>query len=624
MVCEQQETRKGTTVPQRENIGVGRSVPEKWALTAALALGLAAIFFLPYHVPMQPTLSGAYMIGYNSRVGLLLVLSVTVGFAAWTHGHDFHFADTVGSKVSKTVFWTTVLITLSVALGEWWASRYVGPANEALYFADRYASYEMGFRPYWDFEFPYGPILFYLPIAVRSVTHLSLISSYYLALLFQWLVGIWILKKIVELVAATPKEARAVYLILWATFAVSITDNGPNYTPIRFCATLLGALLVHRAWRTRDSMIPASLLATGVFLFALFYSPEQAITFFAATIFFLLLNYQPQRHGYFSGLVLLLSVAGIGLFAADHIGVLQTFKDFGGGNLNLPIVFSFVNVTELLLLVVAACGCASAIASGRRDHPLVYLCLIAGANSPAAFGRADPGHIFVNTLGAMLSGLLLLYPHPRRWTLARWSVVSFLVVYNGAIHVYNSRGPVMTALRRASVCDTVSGQTLRAFYHLAKRHDSAEESTKKAEEERKAWTAEMYAQRAATAGEVQPFLAPFGIHRRTFEENGGPTVITGRFNALLPLVSRAQVTIKIRELQARPNSSLLLPEGKALQCDDETDKRLLMQEVLTPLYLPPDLHTQIAAQPLCNYIDAHYTRTTDNAGFVGMNVWNSK
>jgi hypothetical protein len=53
---------------------------------AALAVGLSAIYVIPFHVPVHDGLSISYLLGFNNRAALLLFLIFTLSFALWTRG----------------------------------------------------------------------------------------------------------------------------------------------------------------------------------------------------------------------------------------------------------------------------------------------------------------------------------------------------------------------------------------------------------------------------------------------------------------------------------------------------------------------------------------------------------
>lgn len=602
------------------------------AVVAVAVAGLLVVFFLPLAIPMRATLSDAYLVGYNSRAGFLLFLLLAAGLAVWTRGYGFRFGD-VGSgtdapvRIARSTFLWTLLGCAALVVPVWWSVHLVSPFYEAQYFADRYAMYGSGARLYTGFEFPYGPILFYLPLWVHWATGLTLVNSYFLAVLGQWVLGIWVLRRTVELAATDARAARAVYLLLWGALVFSALSGGPNYTPLRFSSTPLAALLVQRLFArgsaARGSALPACGLAAGSFVLLLLYSPEQGLLFLVATLVFLLMNWSPRRPGYFPGLALLLGVSVLALAGVNRLGELETFKAFGGGSLSFPLVLSVANLVLLPLLLVAGCGLYEALRSGRANgrwaHPLVYLCLIAGAGAPAGFSRADQGHILINTLGAILIALLLLYPRRLAWTVAKYAWVVVLVGLGGLGYVRTMRLQLIAAAQRDVIGRGTVGRALMAGNRLLHLRVSG---ATWAEVDR-TWTVEMKVPEQLTPGETGPLLAPFGIHRRGFSD-GPATAVSGRYNGLLPLISTVQPLEKIAELQKAPDHPVLVPSVGPV-CDNAEHEREVMRRTLGALYLPPTRHTlEAAGQPLCTFLQQRYQPTVHGDGFANMAVWQPK
>jgi hypothetical protein len=590
----------------------------KFAVGAALVAGLLAIFLIPLHVSVKPGISDAYMVGFNTRACLLLIALVSLGFAIWTQGLGLSLPEArPESGLSTRILWLTLVLTVLAGLAVSIAVRTSGPSNEASYFADRYLMYQSGGRLFRDFEFSYGPLMFYLPIWISRSAHLSMTDSYLLAWLLQWVAGIVVLWKLVGLAAGGSRQGQAIYLLFWGSFAGALLDVGTNYTPLRFTSGPLLAFLVYRLYVLRSSSLLAFALAAMSIPLLMFYSPEQGLCFAAASILFFLLNLAPRRPGFIAGFVLVIVSLAASLLLANRIGLLQTMGSFKGGGFSFPLVLSLQNMFLLLLLMIAVCGVWGTLRKGRFDHPLFFLCLLAGALTPAAFSRSDPGHIIINTLGALLTGFVVLMPHRIAWRSAKYTFFVLFVLLSNLVHIYNARGLALTPIRHALVQNGARDGFLRRFYA-----HGMELANGRMKAQQKLAALDAYAVNASAgrSGSV-PMLAPLGGQPQSFDA-ARFHVLSGRYAGLLPLMNSTEPREKIQEIEAHPDLPLVLPAGDQFKClYSDHQERVMLESVLTPIYLPNFVHAVTLAQPLCDYIEAHYRRTSMAAPEPSSEVW---
>jgi hypothetical protein len=590
----------------------------KFAVGAGLAAGLLAIFLIPLHVPVKPGISDAYMVGFNTRASLLLIALVSLGFAIWSRGLGLTLPETrLESGLSARILWQTLLLTILAGLAVCFALRTAGPSNEASYFADRYLMYQGGGRLFRDFEFSYGPLMFYLPIWISRLGHLSMTDSYLLAWLLQWVAGLIALWKLVGLATGGSKQGRVLYLIFWGFFAGALLDVGTNYTPLRFTSGPLLALLVYRLYVSGSSSLRAFVLAAISIPLLMFYSPEQGLSFASATILFFLFNFAPRRPGFVPGFALVLVSLGTSLLLANRIGLLQTMSSFKGGGFAFPLVFSLQNIFLLLLLMTAICGVWGTLRQRKFEHPLFYVCLLAAALAPAAFSRSDPGHIIINMLGALLTGFIVLMPHPLAWRGAKYAFLVLFVLLANLLHTYNMRGLAINSMRHAIQNGARDGFLRRVYAYGMEQADG------RVKAEQKLAALDAYAANATSVARLGsgPMLAPLGGQPQSFDAVGFP-VLSGRYAGLLPLMNVTEPWEKIQELEAHPDLPLVLPAGDHFRClYSDREERLMLESVLTPIYLPRFVHAVTLAQPLCDYIEAHYQRTSTKAPDLYSEVW---
>ncbi len=599
-------------------MSVGVAAPSRMKVAgrvAVIAAGLAAVFAVPYHLAPTGVISDAYMAGYSTRGALLIFCGFALCFAMWTRGSGLDLPrEAPQSRLSRGLLGWTVGVAAVLASAIWVAVHMSGPFNDANYFADRYLMYGTGAKLYRDFEFPYGPLMFFGPLWVRRVTHLTLTDSYCAWWMVQWVAGVAVLWETVSLAAGGSRRARTIYLLLWGFVLVTVLAAGENYTPLRFSSTLLLALLAERAYRTKESALSAFAIATGGTMLLLLYSPEQAIALSAGTVAFFGLNFAPRRKGFLPGAAVFLLFAGASFALANHFGVLSSLKAFGGGGLALPLAISVQNIVLLLLLLVAACGLWSALAKGRRDHGLIYVCLVAGASAPAAFGRSDPGHMVLNLLGAVLTAMVVLMETKRAWTWAVWLFLLCFVMTWWPLSLYQGRGLVLNTMREAIERRGTEGSFLRRVYAAGMERAVGSDKTH-------ARLATLNEGRENLPAGVE-ILAPFGTVHRAFDMDQGNEALSGRYSGLLPLMSVGQVDDKIRELQAHPEDPLLIPYGGEYQCRyDLQQERRSIVGVLLPLYMPQLRRPVTAAEPFCAYVREHYRPTTTGLAVEDSVLW---
>ncbi len=593
-----------------------RSAP---AIFVVLAFGLSAVYFIPYLVPVHEKLSDSYIFGYNNRAAVLILLAFTVGFALWTRGLGLRLP--VASAKDSDPFRRTAAIAIALsafgcavvwALG--WA---IGPLWEALYFLDRYAMFRMGERLYKDLSFYYGPLMFYSSVWIAKVCGLSLGNGYFLAWLLQWALGVWALWKVVEVAARGTRHGRAIFLLLWIMIIPAIFDSGLNYTPFRFCGTLACAIGVHSLY-TRG----ASFLATFGFAclgatVMLLYSPEQGIALTLATVLFFGLYVRPARRGLPVALACFALFMAITFGLALRMGILGDFLQVGGGVLNFPLLFSFQSLLLLLLLLAAGCAAVESIRTHTSQSVLLYLICVSVALAPAAFSRADVGHILLNMLGALIAALVILSQYPAAW---RWTWPSFVLLI--ILTTYGKVTLVKSAVQ-SQVHDAVFGarnpspgftKVYTAIYKLTHRHAQSRLDQLRASFARDPeWSAPHLPANTH-------LLAPMGVQRRITPPPDGIQIVSGRYYAFFPVP--LGIPERIAEMEAHPDWPLLVPSQAPVSCvfDPDGERTMLRKFLLAP-YIPRPRHVVDAGRPLCDYLNAHYTPGPYASPTLGSVVW---
>lgn len=589
-----------------------------------LVSGLSAIYLIPFLIPVHDNFSDSYIFGYSNRTAELLLVAFTIGFALWTRGLGLRLPiAAAASDRFRTTAVVCMAITVLLCLLVWGFERAIRPIWEAQYFIDRYATFSMGERLYRDFQFDYGPLMFYSSVWIARLCRSSLGDGYFLGWALQWALGIWALWKIVELAARGTRHGRSIFLLLWVTFIPGILDGGLNYTPLRFCATLAFALGIHSLYRRGASVFATFGFASLGATIMLFYSPEQGIALTMGTILFFGLCVRRARANLLGGLACFVGFILIVWLIALRFGTAGVFLHAGGGLLNFPLLFSFQSLVLLLLLVVAGCAFIESFRTHNSQSPLLYLICVSLASAPAAFSRADNGHIILNTLGALIAAMVILsqYPAIWRWTWPSWALLMVLCTYGK----YNLSQAVNDHTIMVQVHEAALGSQNRSP-EIAKVYTAAYKLTHRNAQARLEQLRAVVANNPdVNVPQLPPkshVLAPFGALRRIEPPPNGIQIVTGRSDGFFPVTASAAVPEKTAEIEAHPDWPLLLPSPWPPVCvlDSNGERNTLWKFLMTP-YMPHPRHTVDVGKPFCDYLAAHYVVSSYASPAVGSVVW---
>ena len=301
---------------------------------AYVICSLAAIFYLPYRVPMSPSVSDSYVFGYNNRAGIvLLLLLVTIG-SVWTKGLGLRLSTKGESKpVSpKTLAWSLIAVLFGCVTMYMLAGRF-GGFGESYHQIDHAWMLSRGKTPYENFEFPYGASFLYCPLLLHHLLSINLVQAYYLFWILNCLLGTLLLYAVISMIDYPTTSKTSIFLLSYGAGFLYILTMGTNYTLLRYTCPLFLILLIHKLLNRTEAkwQIYGALLAIASVILQVLISPETAIALaFACACIFLL---SPLFHGARSFVLfaaLLLAFAAV-FWAALKLHVLDTLKAFGGG-----------------------------------------------------------------------------------------------------------------------------------------------------------------------------------------------------------------------------------------------------------------------------------------------------
>ncbi len=398
-----------------------------WIVIAAAAFYCA--FVLPFFFPLhEPVFSAAYNAGENTRIAAIAVAAVSIlVFATFACGWLRMGNECPRSKINSAtpsqlsatfLWWGIALITAcTAALGFIILHHGAYYAEEGFFLTQLRAGVIFHRVPYRDFDFPYGPGLYFWPLLfIRLLTPIgiSMAAAYLLSLIAMESLGVALIFYTVNaLPVRRPLKAAAFTLI---TFCAFDTLLGLNYAILRCIVPFAAVVLLTSQTSLRRAMTVAC-LGEGLLLTI---SPELGIAFGAAAAFYGVYRSFTLNWNWLG--VSLAAVIGGLLFAAcigrDYFVSLSQYAH-GRDNLILePQPFVLV----LVVAVVALAPLAVADGWRRRNDPehsniamLIALYIAMLGMLPVALSQCDPVHAFANGVGAYLLSFVWIDRVPPKW-----------------------------------------------------------------------------------------------------------------------------------------------------------------------------------------------------------------
>jgi hypothetical protein len=584
---------------------------------AYVLCSLAAVFYLPYLVPMHPTASDSYLFGYNNHAGVvLLLLLVTIG-SIWTEGLNLKLPSTGASKsVSRTTLaWSLLAVLLGCAVMYMLAARF-GGTYETGYEMDRGWMLSIGKVPYVDFEWPFGVAFLYGPLLLRNRLPINLVQAYYLFWLLNWLLGTLLLYAVINMVDYPTNSKRSIFLLLYSGGFFSIIFMGTHYTFLRYTCPLFFILVVHKVFKSVGdrSRVYAALLAIAFTIILLLISPEIAIAHaFACVCIFLRFTPRWNAGSLATFIGLLLAFAAL-LSGALKLHVLDTVMASGGGADSFPILLS----PHILLFSVAVFCCACYVFRSFAERCIqdntIGLVAFSIPMIAAALGRCDPFHTFWNGEGIYVASMFYLSGYKVVW---RWYKAAFVVIL--VILPLRFVLPIVQKAIVDSITNTGTDPTLvsRSLIYLRREYIStfASPAEKARWQSKHTNSAKIIPDKIDLAvlypTSHEEFLAPLG-----YKPNGTGTYLSneidyGHFEAFENANTVVTTRTKLAEIENHPEKALLLPGGFEIFCMANVPvERHLISLLFSFPYFGKIVHPESVHQPVCSYILDHYKLET--------------
>jgi hypothetical protein len=430
---------------------------------------IAGVFVIPWYIPLHTVVIGeSYSLGFSNRVAVItliisIVLVIIGRFRRKKLSPAFGWFNSSPRLIPslRLACWeyavlvlVSVICTLAILL---WSYYIINPYwQDAGYYIARIELALLGYAPYMDFQFLYGPGMIYVPIILDKITggYLGIEAAYSCTVALMFILGFITLFGFFRFLNISSK-VRALGLLLTSLLFFYLNLQ-LGQAPLRFGVvpyTLgLGCLILNRTTNAKNAFLAVLVVAiTGYSCFLI--SPEMFIaeTFgYLACIAVFIWNRNLIK-------TLLCSI-GITLYflIAIHANTqfLYSIKNFGSGAYNFPIYPNVFNLTLIASALYILSSLGLAVLQHPRDplSPMIAAFFAAATVLlPAAMGRCDPGHVITNglILYIVMFAAVSHWKHYRRILFPVWCIYFFVffIVANQFFYWKNSWGEWCDAIK---------------------------------------------------------------------------------------------------------------------------------------------------------------------------------
>jgi len=563
----------------------------------------ATVLCVPYLVPQQPSNSSSWLFGYNNRAAVVLIVLFAIVGARWTHGAYLKLHTGQSQRMPLWPLWASLGYAAYVCITAYRAHGHAGGYSESAYSIQRVWLMTLGKRPYIDFEWPFGVAQIYIPYALHQAFGIGIEPAVYLYWGVAVVTGIVLLYLAVRIIDYPSHHNAAIYCIVFALSAVGLNGMGAQYTPLRYSAPMFCIVAGYntaRKLQARNAWVRwiISMWFAAFLLFLI--SPEVALAFIVGCV---LLTVPRKSEDWLQITVPLYALLCLGFAALCIIAArcheFDTLRSSGGGAESLPIVFSLA--TFIVMLQIALCS-GAAYKFWTRQQPLDNTLALIALNVfllPAAFGRADLGHLVLKTLPLTLATLFYLSGSGNSWRSLGVTCLAALYVLPP---VFDLAIPLAHKLRVHGQSSTAASDTNRAADGYPAFHVPGTPVPDQID------FASVYPG-IDFSGAKATLAAPFGYMPRGWPVFYLSTQIDyGFYKGVENANSVAAIERRIAELQAHPDRNLLVAQGST-NCKyfDVRAERGWIETLNQTVYLGKPKHLERPLWPLCQYIQEHYT-----------------
>jgi hypothetical protein len=327
------------------------------------------------------------------------------------------------------------------------------------YFLNRISMHaDFGRKLYSQMEFPYGPWLLEFPIGVRAILspfHVSTASAYLLTLVLQVMAGLLLLAYLINHIPMSKPWRAVIFLLL--SVGMMVGNMGPNHTFVRFTPQLVFLVVASkckRGWEAALWIFAGEAACLGL-------SPEIGFAFLVGSFAFALYSYFTQGRMW-AWAVAAPIVSAMVFLILEGWPYLNRLGGSAHGLYSFPVEpLPFVLVYLFALVWMVPLCLARFFRQRKAEAPmLAALYLMSLALLPAAFGRADPGHVYWNGLSVLLLSAVAISSRPR-WQQIVWGACLAIVILwmcNINLHVNGFEMKPVLRAEAASFRDVVEGR----------------------------------------------------------------------------------------------------------------------------------------------------------------------
>jgi len=428
----------------------------KWALISLSVIIIAMVFIVPYLItPFKQTVSLSYDYQFNNIISVLLLcaaLAIT-GITCLVYYSNSSFVkidldSLFASKGAKLnikhlyIIWGVFLVII-LFFFELGAGYGYGEAN---YFLLRIDRINMGQIPYKDFEYAYGVLLLYLPVAFTKIFHLSTTAAYYLNYAFLNCVGLYFLYYIVNYFNISVNAKKMIfYAIAFSNIPICL---GVNVILFRYLTPFICLLVVNNLYKIDfKSKINHVVLIAAVAFFLVILNFLISIEFGIAlclailSYFYVSFLFKKNSLNLYTGIIYT-ALFGV-TFLLLNANLLLILKVFASGGNNLP-----VTPAPSILFYVISFVCVNVVfvffTFKKTDSFLPYCLLVLNIIAlPGAFGRCDPMHLLCYGFSSFICfWAYLSYQKIKIYKLYSWLFVLVFTISANLSVLYSYRGMI--------------------------------------------------------------------------------------------------------------------------------------------------------------------------------------
>ncbi len=248
--------------------------------------------------------------------------------------------------------------------------------------------------------FNYGPATLYLPfwlsrISAGAVSFEQAYTMFVALFTVAGFISLFVLLRSLDLPTSVRVAALALMILGWTSFTF-----GLQYTPLRFVIVPVSLIALDAFTRHRSSSLALGVASGIAVACCVAISPEMGISGAVAVVAYGAVHIFRRAFHRAAACCCGAAAAAVGTLLLFP-GYLQSVFAFAAGGENFPVFPNLHNICLIIITLVTLPGllAASVAHPAERRAPLAASLAIGGGMLlPAALGRCDPGHVFINSL----------------------------------------------------------------------------------------------------------------------------------------------------------------------------------------------------------------------------------